>query len=87
MENCTKQDHVCGVDHCLLQKVRQFVVAKLVDDDGHDLGDVIFVGFTKNAGRFTNGKVGPVCSLDYAPFFADAVQTVTSACESYRPPR
>jgi hypothetical protein len=35
---------------------------------------------------FEHGSVGPVCAADYAPFFADAVSVIDSACSDFEPP-
>jgi len=35
---------------------------------------------------FDHGSVGPVCAADYAPFFADAVSVIDSACSEFEPP-
>jgi hypothetical protein len=35
---------------------------------------------------FDHGSVGPVCAPDYAPFFADAVSVIDSACSDFEPP-
>lgn len=34
---------------------------------------------------FEHGTTGPVCADDYAPFFAEAVSVIESACESFQP--
>jgi hypothetical protein len=35
---------------------------------------------------FGYGSLGPVCAADYAPFFADAVSVIESACSDFVPP-
>jgi hypothetical protein len=35
---------------------------------------------------FEHGSVGPVCAADYAPFFADAVSVIDTACSEFEPP-
>ena len=38
------------------------------------------------ADSFTYGSWGSICSLDYTPFFHDAVTVVDSACDDFTPP-
>jgi len=38
------------------------------------------------ATSFQFGSVGPICADDFAPFFADAVSVIASACEDFVPP-
>lgn len=35
---------------------------------------------------FQLGSVGPICADDFAPFFADAVSVIASACDDFVPP-
>jgi hypothetical protein len=35
---------------------------------------------------FQYGSVGPICAPDFAPFFADAVSVIESACDDFVPP-
>ena len=35
---------------------------------------------------FEHGSVGPICAPDYAPFFANAVSVIDSACSEFEPP-
>lgn len=35
---------------------------------------------------FPFGSVGDICATDYAPFFADAVSVIDTACEDFTPP-
>lgn len=38
------------------------------------------------ATSFSYGSVGPICADDFAPFFADAVSVIESACDDFEPP-
>jgi hypothetical protein len=38
------------------------------------------------ASSFQYGSVGPICADDFAPFFADAVSVIESACDDFIPP-
>jgi len=38
------------------------------------------------ANSFTYGSVGPVCAVDYSPFFAEAVSVIDTACDNFEPP-
>jgi hypothetical protein len=38
------------------------------------------------ATSFGYGSVGPICADDFAPFFADAVSVIESACNDFEPP-
>jgi len=38
------------------------------------------------ATSFQLGSVGPICAADFAPFFADAVAVIASACDDFVPP-
>jgi hypothetical protein len=38
------------------------------------------------AGSFVHGQWGSVCVDDYAPFFADAIAVIDTACDDFEPP-